>query len=119
MTISSCWDTAWVVVAWGCALWSPLRESRPLTGAEAGAVLTAHLGEHEFVGSPHGIRNFGPGWALVQAVDARPAQPPLALARPGPNRSAGTPGLRALPPGPDTSLVQIATAGCSNGDTGR
>ena len=58
-------------VAWGCALWSPMRVSRSLSAEEAGAILRAEFGAYESWSTPQGVLNGGMGWTLIVAVDQR------------------------------------------------
>ena len=110
-----------LVVAWGCALWSPLLNSRPLEANEAATLLADRLGGGEFTATPGGIKNWGPGWAFVFAVDAKPPAPPPRVVRSSPQppkpRDAS---FSRVPGDPGDRLIQIVAAGwplaCLDGD---
>ncbi len=100
------------VVAWGCVLWSPLRDSRPLTAVEATDLITQRMGTVRDHGRPRGTRNDGPGWAAVFASDATiPAPPrPTRLSKARGRRSSGH-AFTQIPIHPDDKQVEIFTAG--------
>lgn len=98
------------VVAWSCALWSPIPTSRSLSREEAATVLAEWLGTGvRFTASPSGLEQSGVGVALIHAGDARVPQPTLEqLNRPG------RPGLNSfslMPSGPDDKWAQVVCAG--------
>jgi hypothetical protein len=98
-------------VAWTCALWAPLRGSRALTDAEAGAVLHKLTGVLEHSSAPQGVRNWGFGWAFVFAVDATIPLPDVTTASNRRKRRAHPTQIVPLPTSPDDRFVHIVTAG--------
>lgn len=96
-----------MATAWGCVLWAPIAASRKVPQEEAAALFGAFGGHRSFVSVPEGISNYGPGWAVVLVVDARPPVPP-----PGrPASRAATAPLKQVPMSPDDRVVEILTAG--------
>jgi hypothetical protein len=100
-----------LLVAWACALWSPMRGSRALTDREASVVLLKLAGVFEQPGVPQGVRNWGFGWAFVFAVDAAIPLPEASTSSSRRNRRAHSTSLVQMPTSPDDRLVHVVTAG--------
>lgn len=105
-------------VAWGCVLWAPMTTSRPLSEAEAAEIMVRQLDAKRFIATPGGIKNSGPGWMFVFAVDAMMPDPPQAQPRyaatdtnrgGGGNRGANA--FTRVPGNPEDKYVQIVLAG--------
>ena len=100
------------VVAWSCALWSPMPASRSLPPAEATKVLSDGLGALTSPSNPGGIEHSGVGVSLTLAGDATLAVPTREqlVARPS-RRRRNNDSFSIIPNGPDNKWIQVIRAG--------
>jgi hypothetical protein len=99
-------------LAWSCALWAPMRDSRALTGPEADAVLQRAVPVARPSSAPQGVMNWGFGWAYVFAVDATIRLPDFTAPRPEHRLPARvTLPLAQVPTNPDDRIVHVVKAG--------
>ena len=99
-------------VAWSCALWSPMPESRSLPAAEAADILSRQLGDSKVYSGAGGVEQTGLGVSLTLVSDTHVVLPTRqqAFARPS-RRRRNADSFSRVPSSPNDKWVHVVRAG--------